>query len=73
MISVKHCYALHESYWENFLFSVDYPMEVYRGPQRFQNLIHVMHELSEPGENSMKNNFITADSLHTSFEGVQTF
>jgi hypothetical protein len=28
-ISVKLCYALHGSYWENFIFRVDYPMEVY--------------------------------------------
>jgi hypothetical protein len=34
-ISVKLCYALHESHWENFLFRLDYPTEVYLRLQRF--------------------------------------
>lgn len=29
MISVKLCYALHDSHWEDFLFRADYCMEVY--------------------------------------------
>jgi hypothetical protein len=50
VITVKLCCALHASHWENFLFIVDYPTEVYIRLQGFWNFIYIvcMHELKGP-------------------------